>query len=228
MPEKNTRVTAPRPNIGQGGLRVGRMTKPHGLKGGIKLELYTDSPDLRFVPGAVFHLQVPTESQWYDKTVTLLELKWFNSRPVGFFQEITDRTAAESIARAILWIDEDAVAAGAEDDAWYDADLVGLQVREGQIVHGIVSSVEHFPAQDLLAVATAHGTVLVPLVHSIVAEVNIEQGFVTVTPPAGLFNEADAEVVHDPADASAVAAHNFPASAPDTAATGESGQPDAA
>ncbi len=31
-------------------LRVGRITKAHGLKGGIKLELYTDDPDRRFTP----------------------------------------------------------------------------------------------------------------------------------------------------------------------------------
>ena len=40
-------------------LRVGRLTKAHGLKGAIKLELYTDDPERRFVPGAEFSLQVP-------------------------------------------------------------------------------------------------------------------------------------------------------------------------
>ncbi|MDQ1579503.1 MAG: rRNA processing protein RimM, partial [Microbacteriaceae bacterium] len=41
-------------------LRVGRLTKAHGLKGAIKLELFTDTPEQRFTPGAVFTLQVPT------------------------------------------------------------------------------------------------------------------------------------------------------------------------
>ena len=40
-------------------LRVGRLVKAHGLKGAIKLELYTDSPDQRFKPGQVLELQVP-------------------------------------------------------------------------------------------------------------------------------------------------------------------------
>ena len=43
-------------------LRVGRLVKAHGLKGALKLELYTDDPDGRFVPGAVFTLQVPEAS----------------------------------------------------------------------------------------------------------------------------------------------------------------------
>ena len=41
-------------------LRVARLLKAHGLKGAIKLELYTDDPDGRFVPGATFTLQVPS------------------------------------------------------------------------------------------------------------------------------------------------------------------------
>ena len=43
-------------------LRVGRLIKAHGLKGALKVELYTDAPDRRFTPGAVFTLQVPTSS----------------------------------------------------------------------------------------------------------------------------------------------------------------------
>ena len=82
-------------------LRVGRLTKPHGLKGAIKLELFTDSPELRFKPGSTFELQVPPESPWFGKTITIRELKWFNGHPVGFFEEIPDRTAAEGIVKAI-------------------------------------------------------------------------------------------------------------------------------
>jgi len=175
-------------------LRVGRPTKPHGLKGGIKLELFTDNPQLRFVPGALFHLQVPEDSQWFGRTITMRELRWFNESPVGFFEEVPDRTAAESIVRAILWIDEQAVEEGEEDNAWYDHQLVGLDVvRDGAVV-GTVAEVQHFPAQDLLTVATPTGNVLVPFVEAIVPSVDLEAGIVTITPPAGLFDEAEAVV----------------------------------
>lgn len=198
MADASGRVQAPRPASGAGSLRVGRLTKPHGLKGGLKLELFTDNPELRFVPGAVFHLQVPTDSEWFGRTITMRELRWFNESPVGFFTEVPDRTAAESIVRAILWIDEQAVAEGQEDDAWYDHQLVGLDVvrdgEQGREVLGKVAEVQHFPAQDLLAVTTANGTVLVPFVEAIVPSVDIEGGVVHVTPPAGLFDENEAEI----------------------------------
>lgn len=189
MADSEKRAQAPRPAQGAGSLRVGRLTKPHGLKGGMKLELYTDNPELRFVPGAQFQLQVPEDSEWFGRTISLRELRWFNGVPVAFFAEVPDRTAAESIVRAILWIDEEAVAAGAEENAWYDHQLIGLDVqRDGHSV-GRVAEVQHFPAQDLLAVETARGIVLVPFVAAIVPKVDLDAGVITVTPPLGLFEE---------------------------------------
>ncbi len=175
-------------------LRVGRLVKAHGLKGALKLELYTDDPDGRFVPGASFTLQVPEASPWHGKSVTVREFRWMNSHPVLFLEGIDDRDAAESIVRAILWIDQDA-SAPAEDDAWYDHQLIGLDVlRDGTRV-GRVTRVDHFPAQDLLTVQ-AEGDereILVPFVKAIVPEVDIAAGHIIVTPPAGLFEELPAE-----------------------------------
>ena len=113
-------------------LRVGRLTKAHGLKGAIKIELFTDAPERRFTPGAQFSLQVPTASPWYGKTIELIELKWYNSHPVAFFKDVSDREQAESLIKAILWIDQDMDAASEEEDAWFDHQLVGLRVvRDG-------------------------------------------------------------------------------------------------
>jgi 16S rRNA processing protein RimM len=172
-------------------LRVGRLTKPHGLKGALKLELYTDDPERRFVPGATFSLQVPDDSPWHGKHLTFRELRWYNSQPVGFFEGIDDRTAAESVVKAILWVDQP-VDEASEPDAWYDHQLIGLAViRDGERV-GEVVHVDHLPAQDLLVVKTLgkkRREVMVPFVQAIVPEVDVEAGTLTVTPPPGLFEE---------------------------------------
>jgi 16S rRNA processing protein RimM len=176
-------------------LRVGRLTKAHGLKGGLKLELYTDDPARRFRPGASFTLQVPTESPWHGKRIELVELRWYNGHPVGFFAGVTDRTGAESLVKAILWVDQDP-SEPAEPDAWYDHQLIGLDVvRNGERV-GMIVRLEHLPAQDLLVVSTGEREVLVPFVRALVPEVDIEARRVVVTPPEGLFEdlpEDDAE-----------------------------------
>lgn len=189
-------------------LRVGRLTKAHGLKGAIKLELYTDDPERRFVPGAEFSLQVPAESPWHGKHLVFRELRWYNQQPVGFFEGVDDRTAAETLIKAILWVDVDeaAEAAAAEPDAWYDHQLVGLDVLRDGVRVGEVAHVDHLPAQDLLIVKTAAGEVMVPFVAAIVPEVDLEAGTLTVTPPAGLFEELPDEPEAAPRDAEASAA----------------------
>lgn len=199
-------------------LRVGRLTKAHGLKGAIKLELYTDDPERRFVPGAEFSLQVPTGSKWHGKTIRLAEMRWYNGHPVGFFEGVTDRTEAETLIKAILWVDQDDTV---EEDAWYDHQLVGLRVlREGTEV-GTIARVDHLPAQDLLAVKTHDGEVLVPFVSAIVPEVDVKAGTVTVTPPPGLFED-----VPDDADAGGAEAGEPDASITDAVESDERTAPD--
>lgn len=187
-------------NQGKNQLRVGRLVKAHGLKGAVKLELYTDNPERRFVPGAEFTLQVPEASPWHGKTVIVREYRVMNGNPVVFFEDVDDRTAAEGLIRAILWIDHDA--AEIEDNAWFDQQLVGLDVVRDDTVVGKVVRVEHFPAQDLLIVAAKNGDeIMVPFVEAIVPTVDVAGGRVVVTPPAGLFEEiADASDEDAPAD----------------------------
>ncbi|MBF4462158.1 MULTISPECIES: ribosome maturation factor RimM [unclassified Rathayibacter] len=174
-------------------LRVARLTKAHGLKGAIKLELYTDEPDRRFTPGSTFTLQVPRTSEWHGKTLELVELRWYNSHPVAFFKGVADRSAAETLLKAILWIDEEVQTQPGEDDSWYDYQLVGMKVVRDGIEVGTVRRVDHFPAQDLLIVATPAGEVMVPFVKAIVPSIDPVAGVVTVTPPIGLFEEAPEE-----------------------------------
>jgi len=183
------------PPTGKTQLRVGRLVKAHGLKGAIKLELYTDDPEGRFVPGATFTLQVPESSPWHGKPLTVREFRWMNSHPVAFFEGVEDRSGAEDLIRAILWVDEDAEAVPTEDDAWFDHQLVGLDVVRDGVSVGRVVRVDHFPAQDLLIIRRSGGSaasddeILVPFVKAIVPEVDVAGGRVVVTPPPGLFEE---------------------------------------
>ncbi len=176
-------------------LRVGRFLKAHGLKGAIKLELYTDSPNERFVPGAVLELQVPQESPWFGKTVTVSELKWFNSSPVLFLKDVSDRTQAESLIKAILLVEQPLDVSPAEPDAWYDHQLAGLKVLRDGVEIGTLMRVDHMPAQDLLVIKTEEAEVLLPFVKAFVPKVDVSAGVIEITPPGGLFEqieEADA------------------------------------
>ena len=140
--------------------------------------------------GWLFTLQVPESSPWHGKPLTVREFRWMNSHPVAFFDGVDDRGAAEELIRAILWIDQDTHAPSTEDDAWFDHQLVGLDVVREDAVVGRVIRVDHMPAQDLLIVRLdGDREVLVPFVKAIVPDVDITAGRVVVTPPPGLFED---------------------------------------
>jgi 16S rRNA processing protein RimM len=137
----------------------------------------------------VLDLQVPETSPWFGKTVTVKELRWYNSMPVLFLEGVEDRTAAETLVRAIMLVNTDPAELPAEEDAWYDHQLVGLDVIRDGVTVGKVVRVEHLPAQDLLVVMVDDREVFVPFVKAIVPTVDIAAGSLTVTPPPGLFEE---------------------------------------
>jgi 16S rRNA processing protein RimM len=166
---------------------------------------------------------VPESSPWHGKHLTLRELRWYNGHPVGFFEGVDDRTAAEGLVKAILWV-EHIDQEEPEPDAWYDHQLVGLAVlRDGEKV-GEVAAVDHLPAQDLLIVKAGGREVLVPFVSAIVPEVDVEAGTLTVTPPPGLFEELPER---DEADAAGDtdAADGTPGASGDAAASGSRDTP---
>lgn len=192
MSERKGSLPAPKPQRVE--LRVARLVKAHGLKGGLKLELYTDDPELRFRPGTVFSVQVPTDSPWFGQTLVVRELRFYNAQAVAFFEDIDDRTQAEELVKAILWVSDDADTRPQEDDAWFDHQLVGLTVwRDGKDI-GHIARVDHLPSQDLLAIELANGVeVLLPFVKQFVPEVDVDNARVTITPPGGLFEEDSTE-----------------------------------
>jgi len=166
---------------------VARLVKAHGLKGGLKLEVYTDDPELRFIAGNVFRLQVPQDSPWFGKTLTLVSVREVNSSPVAFFEGIDSREQAETLVKAMLWIDHDPSLRPTEKNAWFDHELVGLSVLRDGVEYGVVARVEHLPSQDLLVVSRAGEEVLLPFVEAFVPSVDLAGGTITITPPGGLF-----------------------------------------
>ena len=117
----------------------------------------------------------------------MTELRWYNAMPVVFLDGVSDRNQAETLIRAILLVETDLAASPPEPETWYDHQLVGLKVhREGSEI-GEIARVDHYPGQDLLAIQTQSGEALLPFVKRFVPNVNLEEGWVEVSPPAGLF-----------------------------------------
>ncbi|RBP67922.1 16S rRNA processing protein RimM [Brevibacterium sanguinis] len=157
-----------------------RLGKPHGIRGEFTVEVRTDRPDERLVPGRTYSTDPDIGS------LTLKTARWHRDRLLLSFEEITDRTRAEEVRNTLILgeaAEED------EDDAWYLDDLVDLDVYEGETKVGTITDVTNGVAQDLLHMEHVDGhEVLIPFVTAIVPEVDLEAGRIVVTPPAGLFD----------------------------------------
>lgn len=80
----------------------------------------------------------------------------------------------------------------AEDDEFYDHQLVGLEARVNGSRIGTVAEVLHLPAQDVLAVDLDSGRqVLVPFVEQFVPLVDPDAGIVHIEPVEGLLEDED-------------------------------------
>jgi len=151
-------------------LEVGRITKPHGVRGDVLVALTTERTS-RLDPGAVL--------QTDRGPLTVVASSRHQDRWIVQFEGFTDRDQVESWRGVVLQAepleDED------EDVLWVH-ELVGSTVvlSDGDVV-GTVTEVESNPAADLLVLDSG---ALVPVVF-ITAR---EQGRVTIDPPEGLFD----------------------------------------
>ncbi|MBO1267052.1 ribosome maturation factor RimM [Arthrobacter cavernae] len=168
-------------------LQVARIGKPHGIRGEVTVQVLTDAPGERFVPGTEFVVEPASAGP-----LTVISARWNKDILLLGFEEIADRNAAEAIRGAKLFIETEDIDDEDDDEGWYEHELVGLEARVGSQVVGKVSALNTMPVQDLLVVEGADGKeILIPFVDEIVPEVNIEEGYILLTPPAGLFELND-------------------------------------
>ena len=161
---------------------VGRIGRPHGVRGEVTVEVRTDDPDLRFVPGAVLRTD-PAERG----PITIAGVHWHSGTLLLRLAGVDNREAAEAVRNTELVVAVADLPEIEDPDSFYDHQLVGLTARmpNGTEI-GQITVIRH-EAQDLLVVRRPKGgDLLIPFVSAIVPTVDLDGGFVVVDPPEGL------------------------------------------
>ena len=163
---------------------VGRIGRPHGVRGEVTVEVRTDDPDLRFVPGAVLRTDPPERGP-----ITIAGVHWHSGTLLLRLEGVDSREAAEAVRNTELVVPVADLPEIEDPDSYYDHQLVGLTARlPDDAVLGEVTAILH-EAQDLLVVRRVEGgEVLIPFVSAIVPTVDLAGGFVVVDPPEGLLD----------------------------------------
>ncbi len=166
---------------------VGRIGRPHGLRGEVTVDVRSDEPGRRYADGAVLRAEAPRGSAFGHRTLTVARTRWHQQVLLATFEEIAGRDAAEAARGVVLRAEVDPAETPEDPEEFYDHQLVGLAVHDVDGTHlGEVTGLVH-GAQDLLAVrALAGHDALVPFVAALVPEVDLVGRRVVVADRPGL------------------------------------------
>ena len=169
-------------------LVVGQVVAAQGLKGEVRILPASDFPQRFTEPGKRW-LRRRGQNQ---QEVQLLSGRQLPGKElfVVRFEGINDRTAAESLVHQEFLVAADDIPE-LEDGEFHVRDLQGLSVRletESDPI-GVVVDLHH-GGNDLLEIElkTDGRRCLVPFVDAIVPQVELEEGWLLITPPKGLLD----------------------------------------
>jgi len=167
---------------------VGRIGRPHGVRGAASIEVRTDEPDKRFAVGS--HLITDTGLQ-----LTIASATWHSGRLLLTFDGYDDRTAVEQLRNQMVSVDRPEGERPEDPEEFYDSDLEGCEVVDASgTALGVVEEVSHLPSQDLLVIrAPDDREILIPFVSAFVPTIDIASRRIIVTPPDGLLDAVEDE-----------------------------------
>jgi 16S rRNA processing protein RimM len=155
-------------------LEIGRIGRPHGVKGDL-LVSFTSDVEERRCAGAEYTVMTAGATA----TLVIAAIRPQGERFVVHFEDVDDRTAAERLVNKLLW----AAPLDGGDGIWVH-ELIGSSVVEvSGVERGTCTSVIDNPAHDILELSDGS---LVPATFI----VSCAEGTIVIDPPEGLFDLA--------------------------------------
>lgn len=162
---------------------VGRIVRPHGIRGQVVVAPETDFGAARFAPGSVLRIRVGEDV----RELTVDASREYDGRWVVGFAGVTTMNEAETLRNTELRVPPEGLHA-LERDKFYVHDLVDCEVvtATGESI-GRVTRVELGTGTPLLVVtAGKRGEVLVPLADTICRRIDVAGKRIEIDPPDGL------------------------------------------
>jgi 16S rRNA processing protein RimM len=159
---------------------VGRATRAHGIHGEVAVLSLTDVSD-RFEKGSrVFVGEDGT------RPLTVAGSRPHRDRVLVRFEEVPDRTAAEALAGAYLFVPADSSPALPDGEFW-PHEILGAEVRlESGRALGRVAEIVRTQANDVWVTRGDEGESLIPALRDVVVSVDVADGLIVVREVPGL------------------------------------------
>jgi 16S rRNA processing protein RimM len=165
-----------------GYLSIGKIVGVHGLKGTLRVYSYAESPSI-FQPDNLILLR---NDDGLEKRYPVCWAKPHTRGVLLALEGIDNCDRAASLVGFTLFI-EKALLPELEDDTYYWSDIIGLAVYDTQDVYlGRVTSVLPTGSNDVYVVRNNDDEILVPALESVVINIDLAEGRMTVELPEGL------------------------------------------
>ena len=151
-------------------IEAGMVVNTHGIKGEIKIQPWSDTPDFLFDFDTIYIDKKP---------YTLLDARIHKNHVIAELEEITDINDAEPLKGKIVTVDRDDVEL--PEGRHFLVDLIGLEVRDADSDEVLGKLVEVMtPPGNYVYVIRGKREYLVPAVEEFIIETNVEAGYMRV------------------------------------------------
>lgn len=168
-------------------LAVGRLRKPHGLKGECAVFPLTGQPEDLFAPGRPLWL-MDLAGEVVAGPLTVERSRGYHRQWLLTFAGHADRAAVEPWAGLFLGVPEDLVAPPDEGEVWLH-ELAGFAVQDARGAPlGLVTAALELPGGVTLEIQGPKREFLLPFRREFVTEVDRAGRRLVVTVPEGLLD----------------------------------------
>jgi 16S rRNA processing protein RimM len=161
---------------------VGKVIRPHGLKGLLRVHSDAQSQQSFEVAERIYLRKENGETRSF-KLVSMIRHRsvWLMA-----LSGLTSFDEAESFRAADILVDKEALGAKEEDEYFWH-ELLGLCVYldSGETL-GVISEIIPTGANDIYVVETADGEILVPAIHQVIKEIDLENKKMVILPIEGM------------------------------------------
>lgn len=163
-------------------LELGKIVGTHGVRGELKLDPWTDSPEV-FQNLKTVYLD--------GQPVTLLRARPHKKQELLTLEGVGDLDAAEALRGKTIFAKREDVPI--PDGKYFVAEILGCRVVDADDpdkVYGTVTEVSNTGANDIWSIKKDGKVTLMPVIPGILVHVDIDRGEVKIRPIKGIFDEA--------------------------------------
>jgi 16S rRNA processing protein RimM len=166
-----------------GYFELGKIIRPHGFKGAVKIKFTHPASELIEIPESVF-IDI-------NKNLIPFFFTQFNPQANGFaivsFDDLETEQEAKDISGHLVYLPQD-LEPILEGDEFYNDELIGFKVTDeihGNI--GILQNVMEAPAQDVFEITHPSGKeIMIPVLGNFIIEIDRENKTLKLDAPEGL------------------------------------------